>query len=432
MSSFDDKKTKAEAYKAITARLLQNPDDVRSLVERQYFVTGGPAERSDVNLALARRAAALDPNRFEAVFNLASAQARNRDYGAALETFQRAAKIAPSPHKAIAIHHVGLAYHDVGRLDAAVKCYEEALTLPGVMLTIHQSMAIAKLTMGRLAEGLYDFEVEHHVPPRKAISESGIPRWKREDLAGKAVIVTHEQGFGDTLQFCRVIPHIPAAKVILSGPPSLTGLLADNIKVDAVIDEAGPFEADFVTSPMAALANLGIEYPDVDGSAYLSAEPMKLPGRGELKVGLVWRGNKSYSRDMHRSPGLDVYLPLFEIPGCAFYSLQVGEFADDIHNAGLTGFIADLTPLIKDWRDTARAIMALDVVVTCDTATAHLAGALGKPVFILTAFAPCWRWLTDTDRSPWYDSARLFRQHVPKDWDVPIRSVERELRKMAV
>jgi hypothetical protein len=404
---------------------------VRALVERQYFVTGGPAERSDVNLALAQRAFALDPKRFEAVFNLASAYARNRDYWDALEAFKSAMDKAPESHKAIALHHVGLAYHDIGRLDDALTCYQLALAHPGVMLTIHQSIAIAKLTQGKLAEGLYEFEVEHHVPPRKAISESGIPRWKRQDLTGKTIIVTHEQGFGDTIQFCRIIPHIPAAKVILSGPPMLTGLIADNIKVDAVIDESGPFEADYVTSPMAALANLGIEYPDVGGSAYLSAVPLSLPSRGKTKVGLVWRGNKSYSRDMHRSLRLDEYVPLLEIPGCAFYSLQVGEFADDIHDAGLTGFIADLTPLIKDWRDTARAIMAMDVVVTCDTATAHLAGALGKPTFILTAFAPCWRWLTDTDRSPWYGSVRLFRQHVPKDWDIPIKNVERELRKMA-
>jgi hypothetical protein len=249
-------------------------------------------------------------------------------------------------------------------------------------------------------------------------------------LTGKRLIVAHEQGFGDTIQFCRVIPRLKAAHVTLSGPPTLTGLIADNIKVDAVVTEDGPFSADYVCSPMSALACLGLNYPDIDGGPYIKAEPMKLPGRGRLKVGIVWRGSSGYARDLDRSMRIEQYAPLFEIPGAAFYSLQVGEFADDVPAAGLSGFVADLTVMIKDWRDTARAIEAMDVVVSTDTATAHLAGAMGKPVMILLPYSCCWRWMRDSETTPWYRSARLYRQKDAGDWAYPVQNVARALRNM--
>jgi hypothetical protein len=287
------------------------------------------------------------------------------------------------------------------------------------------------LANGQLAEGLYDFEVKHYQAWRKPIFQSGIPRWRGEDLANKTIIIAHEQGFGDSLQFCRFIPHIKAKRVLWSGPDSLTPLITENVRVDGIVPEAGPFEADFYASPMSACGVLGVDYDGIDGSAYIDADKLALPDRGKVKVGLAWRGSSGYARDKDRSLRIENYTPFFEIPGLAFYSLQVGEFADDVHDAGLTGFVADLTPMIKDWRDTARAIAAMDVVVTCDTSTAHLAGALGKPVFILLNFACCWRWMRETNLTPWYDSATLYRQNLPGEWNVPIDAVTRELRKLA-
>lgn len=419
-----------DAYKLTAGQLLKNPDDVRALVERQLFVSGGNAERSDVNLSLAKRAALLAPDRFEAVFNLGAALLRDRKYDDSVQVFRRAFDMAPESHKAITAHHVGLAYADAGRVEEANKAYDEALRLDPDSLTIHQSIAIAKLSEGKLSEGLYQFEVEHHVPPRKPISQSGIPRWKGEDLGGKTLIIAHEQGFGDTLQFCRVIPKMKPKTLVLSGPSSLTGLINDNFKFDAVLSEEGPFEADFVCSPMSALACLGLNYEDIDGTAYLKAEPMKLPGRGKLKVGIIWRGSSGYARDLDRSMRIEQFAPFFEIPGLAFYSLQVGEFADDVPGAGLSGFVADMTPLIKDWRDTARAVAAMDVIVSVDTATAHLAGAMGKPVLIMLTYACCWRWMHEQPTTPWYRSAKLFRQKVPGGWNIPIEGVKRELETM--
>lgn len=416
------------AYKAITAKLLQNPDDPRALVERHWCLTG--ARRSDVNLALAKRAHELAPNRFEAVFNLGSALLNHDDPYAAVDVFKRAYTMAPASHKAAAIHHVGLAYYDLGRFTEALEAYKQSIAHDENEPEIYRSIAVAKLGLGQLADGLYQFEVEHYQPWRKPIFQSGLPRWRGEDLAGKTIIVAHEQGFGDSLQFCRFIPHLKARRVLWSGPESMTGLIAENIRLDGIVPEDGPFEADCYASPMSACAALGVNYHDVDGSAYFSAVPVSLPERGKLKVGIAWRGSSGHARDKYRSLAVERFAPFFEIPGLSFYSLQVGEFANDIYEAGLTGFVADLTPMIKDWRDSARAVAAMDVIVTCDTSTGHLAGALGKPVFILLDFACDWRWMRDTETTPWYDSVRLFRQNIPGEWDVPIAAVTRELRKL--
>ena len=374
------------------------------------------------------------PNRFETVFNLGSALMRNQRYDDSVAAFGRALELAPASHKAITLHHVGLAYGDCGLFAEARAAYDEALRLDPDSPTIHHSIAIEKLNTGLLRDGLYDFEVTHHVPPRKAISASGIPRWKGEPLDGKTIIMAHEQGFGDTIQFCRVIPRlaglISPGKIILSGPPSLTGLIADNLKVDEVIDEAGPFAADYVCSPMSALACLGLNYPAISGQPYINADKLNLPDRGKLKVGIVWRGSPGYARNMDRSLTIEQFAPFFEIPGLAFYSLQVGENADDVTKAGLSGFVADLTVTIKDWRDTARAIAAMDVVVSVDTATAHLAGAMGKPTMILLPYSCCWRWMRNAPMTPWYDSVRLFRQHVAGNWQFPIAKLAHELRAM--
>jgi hypothetical protein len=416
------------AYKQVCGKLLANPDDARSLVERQYFVQASKRAR-ELNVSLARRAFELAPDRFEAVFNLASAELPFDPWNA-LEGFKRAFDLAPRSHKATAMHHMGLAYHDLGRIDEALRSYEGSKALDPHEPEIERSIAIADLSAGRLAEGLFSFEVEHYQAWDRPIFKSGIPRWRGEDLTGKTIIVAHEQGFGDSIQFCRFIPHIKAGKVLWSGPDVLTGLIEDNIKLDGTVPFEGPFDADYHASPLSACAALGIDYPSVDHEPYIVAEPMKLPDRGRLKVGLVWRGSSGYARDADRSFDIDTYAPLFEIPGCAFYSLQVGEFANDVHDAGLTGFVADLTPAIKDWRDTAKALAAMDVLVSIDTATAHLAGAMGIKTLLLLNFAPCWRWMRDTETTPWYKNHKLYRQHMPGEWREPVASVARQLRMM--
>lgn len=413
----------AETYKLTAANLLQNPDDPEQLTTLFAILTAR-GKRTPAHLALAKRIEALAPQEYIAVFNLASALMRA--VMPSEDVFRHALGLATTKEqREITLHHIGMAHHDMGDFKSALRWYELAGDCA------RESAAIAKLASGDLATGLYEFEVKYHKRPRKPISDSGIPRWDGEDLKDKTVIVTHEQGFGDTLQFIRFAPHLRKLglkKLIFTGHPALHSLIKDNFKFDAVVNEEGPFKGDFVTSPMAACALLKTRYADVSGEPYMKAKPMDLPKRGKLRVGLSWKGNPDYLHDANRSMALSDFCPLFDLPGAAFYSLQLRPEPTEIGELGLDGFIGDLSPLIKDWRDTARAIAAMDVIVTTDSANAHMAGALGKPTLMLVNYTPCWRWLRVGQATPWYKSTKLFRQRKPFEW--PIEAVRDELAGM--
>jgi len=414
------------AYKKTAANLLNDPDNPEYL-SNQYTLLS-TTNRSPAQLAIAKRCASIAPNEFVAVFNYASALMRGGMDS--LSVFRRALELAPADRKSLTLHHIGLAHHDRGEFQTALNCYKLSLETDANEPKIHQSIAIAKLAMGKLKEGLYEFEVKHHIKPRKTISESGIPWWNGEDLAGKHVILTHEQGFGDTLQFIRFAPLLRerCSSLLFSGPEVLAPLIADQFDCfDDVINEVGPFKADYVTSPMAAAALMGIEYKDITGLAYMTSAPVKLPNRGRLKVGLSWKGSPGYANDALRSAALPAFCPLFDLPGAAFYSLQVRPGPDEISNLGLDGFIADLGSQLSDWRDTAAAISAMDVIVATDSANAHMAGALGKPVLLMLGRAPCWRWMSG-DKTHWYRGHKIFRQSTVDEW--PIEAVRRELQVM--
>lgn len=415
-----------DAYKKTAANLLNNPDSAADLAN-QFTLLTAKGKRNPAHLALARRCYLVERN-FISAFNYASALMRTGQDS--LTVFKDALTLAKPEQRAIALHHIGLAHHDQGNYSAALEYYASSYAADPNEPEITDSIAIAKMAQGRLREGLYEFEVEHHKPARKPISESGIPRWKGEDLKGKTLILAHEQGFGDTLQFIRFAPLLKemAGKLILSGPPVLTDLLADQFEFDEVVNEEGPFKADYVTSPLAACALLGIEYKHVPNGPYMHSAPMKLSPRGALKVGVSWKGSPGYANDTLRSMTLADMCPMFDLPGAAFYSLQVNPGPQEIDNLGLSGFIGDLGSLVKTWKDTAKAIAAMDVVVTTDTANGHLAGAMGKPVKLLLGKAPCWRW--GQGASKWYAKTKEFRQVRADDWRDQVLAVRSELEGM--
>lgn len=414
------------AYKKGAANLLNNPDSAEDLAN-QFTLLTAKGKRSPAQLALAARCYNVSRN-FISAFNYASALMRAGE--PSLTAFRNALEIAPADKRSLVMHHIGLSLYDIGNYAAALEHYASAKAADPNEPEIDHSIAIAKLAQGRLREGLYEFEVVHHKPARKAISDSGIPRWNGEDLIGKTVILAHEQGFGDTLQFIRFAPKLKARckSLIFSGPPVLNALIETQFEFDAVINEDGPFKADYVTSPMAATALMGIEYKDVPTGPYMRSEAMKLSGRGKIKVGLSWKGSPGYANDSLRSARLADLCPMFDVPGAAFYSLQVNPGAQEITELGLDGFIGDLGSLIKDWHDTAKAISAMDVVVTVDTANAHLAGAMGKPVLLMLGKAPCWRWAQGPAK--WYAKTGAFAQAKADDWQDQALAVRKVLEGM--
>ncbi len=407
------------AYQKTAINLLRDPDCAEDL-SNQFTLLVSRGDAGAAYLPLARRCAALAPNTFIAVFNQGSAELKAGLYREGIKSFTRALPLADPANVRVTMQHIGLACYASGDVERALKWYERARGIKDDT-EIQQSIAIARLMAGEL-EAMFEFECKHHTPRRKPIVSSGIPRWMGEDLTSKTIIVCHEQGFGDTIQFARFIPKLKAERVIWSGPESLRLLMAENFSFSEMIGEDGPFEADYYCSPISICGALRSKYNSVSGLPCLKARPIKLPDRG-LKIGLCWAGNPDYAHDAERSMSLKDMSPLLEIPGTGFYSFQVGANEADIPRLGLDGLVANLGGTLKNWHDTARAVQAMDLIVSVDSGVAHIAGALGKPVLILLPYANCWRWMRDRADTPWYSSVKLFRQSSPGQWAEPVSGV---------
>lgn len=432
-----------DKYRATCSKLIRNPDDAEALVD-QFANISEKRENGRFYLPLAKRAYELEPNSINAVFNYGSALHRVGEFEKAKDLYLRCLDIAPEDWKAKVLHHIGVAYRALNENRKAAEFYQRAYDLepnPNIL----KDRALAILAQGKLYEGLKAFEVRReaavwklHESGGHLIAQAKLPKgvvhWEGEDLTGKTVVVYHEEGSGDFIQFCRFIPRLRefgADKVFLAGPVcNLLDLVAGNIAVDGIAPLAGPFDCDYVVGSMSLPWRVGIAEDRVSGQAYFKAKPANIPRRGKLNIGLVWRGNPAYGQDVHRSMPFSELCPLFDLPGAAFYSLQAGPAGLEVTNLGLDGFVANLEPLASTWRDTARLIQALDVVVTVDTAVAHLAGALGKPVFILVTNASDWRWNRHSQRSVWYDSARVIRQKKQDEWAPCIGTVRQQLKDM--
>ncbi|HEY0183074.1 MAG TPA: tetratricopeptide repeat protein [Rhodopila sp.] len=274
---------------------------------------------------------------------------------------------------------------------------------------------------------------------------SAPPRWTGQQLHGETVLLYAEQGFGDTLQFCRYAPMVAAAggRVILVVPRALCRLMATLDGVAEVLCEDDgalpPFDyhCPLLSLPFA----FGTTMATIPGPAsYLRADPSAwaefLAGCPGLKIGVVWAGRsrtgqpQAVAIDRRRSMRLSDMAPLFSVPGCSFVSLQAGVPALQLQSLAPAGPL-DVSRRLNDWADTAALIAGLDLVIAVDTAVAHLAGALGRPVWMLNRFDSCWRWFLHRDDTPWYPSMRIFRQSRRGDWAGVIASVRERLTIIA-
>jgi len=313
-------------------------------------------------------------------------------------------------------------------------------------------MAMCRLTRGDYAQGWAEYEWRWQTRQfEEAGRDLGAPLWLgREDLRGRTILLHGEQGLGDVLQFCRYVPQVAAlgATVVLEVYAGLDRLLGRLEGVGLVVVRGRPPPpTDFQTPLMSLPLALGAG-PDGERGPYLSADPEqaavwagRMAGPRALRVGLCWAGGTRPDQpiadaiDKRRSLSLESFALLADVPGVQIYSLQKGPPAAQLAQALARGWagpsIIDWTDELKDFADTAALVANLDLVIACDTSTAHLAGALGKPLWVLNRFDSCWRWLTERADSPWYPSARLFRQTEPGDWDSVVQEIRRELLSLA-
>ncbi|MGC1460236.1 MAG: tetratricopeptide repeat protein [Steroidobacteraceae bacterium] len=399
------------------------------------------------------RARSLKPESAEIYINLGNVLRRLGRPEEALAHCQRALVMVPDSPEAHLNH--GAVYYDRNEPGLAVESYSKAIAIRADFAGAYQNRGYAALLAGDYINGWADHEwrwSNHKDPLSKDRRNFGRPLWLgSESLCGKTILLHAEQGFGDTLQFCRYARWVAdlGATVILETPEFLASLLRNLDGIARLVIRGEPlpsfdFHCPLMSLPLAfktVLATIPARVP------YLKSDPGKvllwnelLGERRRLRVGLVWSGGfrpdqpELWSVNQRRNIPLAKLAPLRH-PDVQFYSLQKGRAAE----AELTDLVAsnwegptliDFTRLLNDFSDTAALLENLDLVISVDTATVHVAGALGKPVWLLNRFDTCWRWLLHRTDSPWYPTVVIYRQDQPGDWDAVVQRVSADLSRL--
>jgi tetratricopeptide (TPR) repeat protein len=386
------------------------------------------------------QAFAADPNFAEAANNRSVSLLALDRTAEALNSVETA--LALKPDYPFAIYNRGNALRDLGRYDEALACYAEAQRRTPDYARAHWNEALCRLMIGDFEQGWkkheWRWKTDTFTSPFRGFAE---PLWLGDaSLQGKTILLHAEQGFGDTLQFCRYSRLVAAlgATVVLEVQPALRSLLAQLEGVAQLVTSDSPLPPFDYQCPLMSLpAALHTTLATIPAAPYLVADPVqaeawrdRLGTRSRPRVGLAWSGNSSHVNDRKRSIALAQVVPL--VSGkLHFISLQKEVRVSDQATLDQHPEIFDPRDQLGDFADMAALISELDLVITVDTAVAHLAGALGKPVWLLLPAIPDWRWLLERDDSPWYASARLFRQPAPLDWDSVIAHVSQALAEIA-
>lgn len=339
-------------------------------------------------------------------------------------------------------NNLGLALEANGRPAEAIPCYERAIALQPDFAQAHWNLSLVLLVTGEFTRGWREYEYRLKTPELAGKAQRfSQPAWNGDSLSGKTILLHPEQGFGDAIQFIRYVPLINAlgGRVMVEVQPALKRLFAQIPGIEHVITQGESLPRFDVHCPLLSLPfRFGTTLDNLPAEApYLSADALsselwrqRMPNtRGALKVGLVWAGNPGHKNNRNRSIQLDQFNVLGDVPNLAFFSLQKGVGTNQARLLAVNFHIHDLMGYVEDFADTAALIAQLDLVLCVDTAVAHLAGAMGKPTWVLLPFAPDWRWLQKRTDSPWYPSMRLFRQQKAGDWSEALFQVREALTR---
>ena len=431
-------------------------------------------------LACFSEAVQADPSYADAHNNRGILQQLSGQLEASIESYRHA--LSSQPDDMRAAYNLGVALQSAGRLEEAEQAYLRVLQSGEGNSSAHNNLGNVLMALGRVPDAirhykrarlhdasspeapwnlgvahllLGDFECgwegyEYRTAQPGTVSRQfDKPLWKGELLEGRRILLHTEQGLGDTIQFSRFAPVLSrqGATVILECQPSAVTLVgtvpgiaqAIPCAADPAVGELPEF--DYHSPLMSVPGVLRITPETVPAEvpylfprrAVIERWEKTMAGleqaRQKRRIGLTWAGNPRHLNDANRSVALSRLAPLFELDGLFFLSLQKGQAAAQIASAG--GPVFDLEPLLEDLEQTAAAILQLDLVISVDTAVAHLAGALGRPVWLLAPFAPDWRWMLDRTDSPWYPTMRIFRQKVRGDWGGVVEAVRRALVESA-
>lgn len=385
------------------------------------------------------KALSINPNLAEAWTGRGNLLFDLDDYAGAAFAFDRA--LAVNPKLGLAWLGRGNLLSSRNRRDEALRSFAIAEESEPELAEAHFAEACCRLKFGDTAQGWVKYEWRWKTKAvRGASPDFGKPLWLGDaPIAGKTILLHAEQGFGDTIQFCRFVERIAdaGARVVLEVQPPLKSLLRSLKGVDEIVGHGEPLPAFDFHCPLGSLPlALRVTAKQIRPGPYLSvshasaaAWRQRLASTRAPRIGLAWAGNPRFRGDHSRSIGLARILPLAKAIDAQFISLQKGLGPGDEAILSENGIIS-CGESLESFLDTAELIACLDLIVSSDTSIVHLAGALGRQVWILLQHAADWRWLVDRTDSPWYASAKLFRQRSPGDWNSVVDQVVRELQKM--
>ena len=417
----------ADAIDSYERALSLGPGDFAVLTQYGHcLLDGGDARHAE---AVMRQALVLAGEHAGAWSNLGItlvAQRREAEAGEAFERAMRAGKLSGTATDAFM--NLATYYRDSGRIGEAIDLFERYLPSRPDPYG-HLTYALLLLLSGRFAEGWMQHEFRWlNEPLRSSTQPLPIPSWAGQDLEGRTLLLRYEQGVGDMIQFIRYAPSVKAlgARTVLSVPPEHEKFARSFAGIDYILQRGEvPPAIDFQINLLSFPRVFGTDIASIPCQIpYVAVDPeraqkwtSRIPRDGELNVGLAWAGDPRHGSDYYRSASLRNLQPLWEAPGVRFISLQKGAAEEQIADLQVTQPLDPLGPEIGDWLDTAAIVDRLDLVICVDTGVAHLAGALGKPVWLMLPGCPDWRWLLERSDSPWYPTMRLFRQTVRGDWD---------------
>lgn len=421
-----------EAFAAYDRALALKPDFIDAVVARgNVFYQMG---RFGEALAEYERATAMQPDFAYGLNNRGNALVELNRHDEALKDYDAA--VAGTPF-ASALVNRGSALRYLGHIDEAMASFDRAIVLEPNMPEAHWNRALLCLTLGDYDRGFEGYEWRWRGATELVPRGFAQPQWRGEDISGKTIFLHAEQGFGDSIQMLRYLPLVKAkaARIVLELPDLLMPLLGPMAEGVIVLNRGTPLPPFDVHCPLMSLPlAFGTRVETIPANIPYLRTPVerletwraRLPRTDKPRVGLVWSGKPSHKNDHNRSIPLAKLAPLIAMPGVSFVSLQ-REYRDtDLPTLAHLN-LERIDEALNDFADTAAALEQCDLVIAVDTAVAHLAGGLGRPLWVLLSHIQDWRWLRDRADSPWYPSARLFRQPRDGNWDPVIAALSREL-----
>ena len=418
-----------EALVPLKTGLLIEPDNVK-LLNQQGIVFTNLRRYEEAETALLH-AAKFPDFQSSSLCNLGNLYYRRRKIGQAIEQYKRSLEVKPNVPSTLV--GLGICYAAQEKFEAALSCFEKALAINPKFAGAHWNRAHLLLQKGRYLEGWEDYEWRLDMPELVELDKRifSKPRWDGKEVCDKTLLVYAEQGFGDTLQFCRYLALIRSrvGRLVFECQPELVELLGDIAGADEVLPRRGGAQElnvpyDFYIPLMSlpylcktTLETIPTTTPYVRISEKKQAAWTDRLDRGSIKVGLVWAGNPKHHLDVERSISLESLQPLMSLKDVFIYGLQKGGYAEhQVKTLEQKFNFINLGEEFHSFADTAAVIANLDMVISVDTSVAHLAGAMNKPVHILLSYPSEWRWLLDRSDTPWYPGAVLHRQGSDCNW----------------